>query len=75
MTTTARVVAPGQLAETREVDLIARVFAGISDPTRLRILLLLLEGQFYKGDTVRIEMRDSRRHSLFGAIEQTMAKA
>ena len=27
------------------------------------------------GDTVRIEMRDSSRHSLSGAIEQTMAKA
>jgi fumarylacetoacetate (FAA) hydrolase len=24
------------------------------------------------GDTVRIEMRDSRRHSIFGAIEQTV---
>jgi DNA-binding transcriptional ArsR family regulator len=45
MTTTASSVAPSQLAETREVDLIARVFAGISDPTRLRILLLLLEGE------------------------------
>lgn len=34
-----------QLAEPREVDLIARVFAGVSDPTRLRILLVLLEGE------------------------------
>ena len=25
------------------------------------------------GDTVRIEMRDSRRHTIFGAIEQTVA--
>jgi fumarylacetoacetate (FAA) hydrolase len=25
------------------------------------------------GDTVRIEMRDARRHSIFGAIEQTVA--
>ena len=24
------------------------------------------------GDTVRIEMRDARRHSIFGAIEQTV---
>ncbi len=27
------------------------------------------------GDTVRIEMRDERRHTLFGAIEQTVARA
>jgi fumarylacetoacetate (FAA) hydrolase len=27
------------------------------------------------GDTVRIEMRDSRRHTIFGAIEQTVAAA
>jgi len=26
------------------------------------------------GDTVRIEMRDARRHSIFGAIEQTVAE-
>jgi fumarylacetoacetate (FAA) hydrolase len=25
------------------------------------------------GDTVRIEMRDGRRHSIFGAIEQEVA--
>jgi DNA-binding transcriptional ArsR family regulator len=29
--------------ETSEVDLLARVFAGVSDPTRLSILLALLE--------------------------------
>jgi fumarylacetoacetate (FAA) hydrolase len=27
------------------------------------------------GDVVRIEMRDARRHSLFGAIEQTVGAA
>ena len=27
------------------------------------------------GDTVRIEMRDARRHSIFGAIAQTVAQA
>ncbi len=27
------------------------------------------------GDTVRIEMRDAKRHSIFGAIEQTVAPA
>jgi len=31
--------------ETSEVDLLARVFAGVSDTTRLSILLLLLEGE------------------------------
>jgi DNA-binding transcriptional ArsR family regulator len=45
MTIAAPSLALGQPAERREVDLIARVFAGISDPTRLRILLLLLEGE------------------------------
>ena len=25
------------------------------------------------GDTVRIEMRDAKRHSIFGAIEQVVA--
>jgi fumarylacetoacetate (FAA) hydrolase len=25
------------------------------------------------GDVVRIEMRDAKRHSIFGAIEQTVA--
>jgi DNA-binding transcriptional ArsR family regulator len=33
------------VAEAREADLIARIFAGVSDPTRLRILLLLWEGE------------------------------
>src|SRR5688572_14332093 len=45
MTTIALSIAPNQLAETREVEPIARVFAGVSDPTRLRILLVLLEGE------------------------------
>ena len=27
------------------------------------------------GDTVRIEMRDAKRHSIFGAIEQVVAAA
>ena len=26
------------------------------------------------GDTVRIEMKDARGHSIFGAIEQTVQK-
>ncbi len=31
--------------EGAEASLLARVFAGVSDPTRLRLLLLLLEGE------------------------------
>jgi len=27
------------------------------------------------GDTVRIEMKDSHGHAIFGAIEQTVAEA
>lgn len=38
-------IAASQLADAREVDSIARVFAGVGDLTRLRILLLLLEGE------------------------------
>jgi DNA-binding transcriptional ArsR family regulator len=45
-------LAHGQHVERREVDLIARVFAGVSDPNRLRILLLLLEGEQNVSDLV-----------------------
>jgi DNA-binding transcriptional ArsR family regulator len=44
MATTAP-LAHGQHVERRDIDLIARVFAGVSDPNRLRILLVLLEGE------------------------------
>jgi fumarylacetoacetate (FAA) hydrolase len=42
-----------------------------------RTVETLLEGSpktpfLEAGDTVRIEMRDARRHSIFGAIEQTV---
>jgi ArsR family transcriptional regulator, cadmium/lead-responsive transcriptional repressor len=50
--TIAASFATNQLADRREVDLIARVFAGVSDPTRLRILLLLLEGELNVGELV-----------------------
>jgi fumarylacetoacetate (FAA) hydrolase len=54
--------------------------AGYSCIAEQRTVETLVNGQaktpfLRPGDTVRIEMRDSRRHSLFGAIEQTMAKA
>lgn len=39
------VQAPVQQVPTGIANLLARVFAGVSDPTRLRILLLLLEGE------------------------------
>lgn len=51
---------------------------GYSCIAEVRTVETLLNGEaktpFLKyGDTVRIEMRDSRRHSIFGAIEQTVA--
>jgi DNA-binding transcriptional ArsR family regulator len=36
-----------------EPSVLARVFAGISDPTRLHIVLILLEGERNVGDLVR----------------------
>ena len=51
---------------------------GYSCIAEVRTVETLLTGEaktpFLKhGDTVRIEMRDGRRHSIFGAIEQTVA--
>ncbi|MDO9335258.1 MAG: fumarylacetoacetate hydrolase family protein [Caulobacter sp.] len=51
---------------------------GYSCIAEVRTVETLLNGEaktpFLKhGDTVRIEMRDGRRHSIFGAIEQTVA--
>jgi fumarylacetoacetate (FAA) hydrolase len=51
---------------------------GYSCIAEVRTVETLLTGEaktpFLKhGDTVRIEMRDARRHSIFGAIEQTVA--
>jgi fumarylacetoacetate (FAA) hydrolase len=51
---------------------------GYSCIAEVRTVETILEGApktpFLKaGDTVRIEMRDDRRHSIFGAIEQTVA--
>ncbi|MBI1407380.1 MAG: FAA hydrolase family protein [Caulobacter sp.] len=53
---------------------------GYSCIAEVRTVETLLAGEaktpFLKaGDTVRIEMRDGRRHSVFGAIEQTVAPA
>ncbi len=54
--------------------------AGYSCIAELRTVETLLEGapktSFLKaGDTVRIEMRDAARHSIFGAIDQTVVAA
>jgi fumarylacetoacetate (FAA) hydrolase len=54
--------------------------AGYSCIAELRTVETLLEGApktpFLKpGDTVRIEMRDAARHSIFGAIDQTVTPA
>jgi fumarylacetoacetate (FAA) hydrolase len=51
---------------------------GYSCIAEVRTVETILEGQpktpFLKaGDVVRIEMRDDKRHSIFGAIEQTVA--
>jgi DNA-binding transcriptional ArsR family regulator len=42
-TATSATVQPPEVPPYENVDLLARVFAGISDPTRLQIVLLLLE--------------------------------
>jgi fumarylacetoacetate (FAA) hydrolase len=51
---------------------------GYSCIAEVRTVETLLNGEaktpfLHHGDTVRIEMRDARRHSIFGAIEQTVA--
>jgi DNA-binding transcriptional ArsR family regulator len=43
---------PAPLTETPQVELLARVFAGLSDPTRLQILLILLDGERNVSDLV-----------------------
>jgi len=54
---------------------IAKGGVGYSCLAELRTVETLLEGEaktpfLRRGDVVRIEMRDERRHSIFGAIEQ-----
>ncbi len=54
--------------------------AGYSCLAEVRTVETILHGQprtpfLQAGDVVRIEMRDPRRHSIFGAIEQTVADA
>jgi len=44
--------APAGVSELADVALLARVFAGISEPARLQILLLLLENEFNVSELV-----------------------
>src|SRR5262245_19108367 len=44
--------APAALSELTNVESLARVFAGISEPARLRILLLLLDSEYNVGELV-----------------------
>jgi ArsR family transcriptional regulator, cadmium/lead-responsive transcriptional repressor len=41
-------------SESTNVALLARVFAGVSEPTRLHILLLLLDGEHSVGELVNL---------------------
>jgi DNA-binding transcriptional ArsR family regulator len=43
---------PAAVSELTNVALLARVFAGISEPARLQILLLLLDGEYNVGELV-----------------------
>jgi fumarylacetoacetate (FAA) hydrolase len=57
---------------------IANGGVGYSCLTELRTVETLASGEpstpfLTSGDVVRIEMRDSRHHTIFGAIEQTIA--
>jgi fumarylacetoacetate (FAA) hydrolase len=59
---------------------VAKGGVGYSCLAEVRTIETILEGKpktpFLKaGDTVRIEMRDARRHSIFGAIEQEVVAA
>jgi DNA-binding transcriptional ArsR family regulator len=40
--------------ERTDITLLARVFAGVSEPARLHILLLLLEGEYSVGELVNL---------------------
>ena len=56
---------------------IAQGGVGYSCIAEMRVVETILDGQastpfLNHGDTVRIEMQDDARHSLFGAIEQTV---
>lgn len=46
------------------VELLARVFAGVSNPTRLRILLLLLEGERNVSELVELVNASQGRVSM-----------
>ena len=54
-----------------ETDTTIRVKARHDIPIGHKVALKDLKA----GDTVRIQMVDAKRHTIFGAIEQTVAKA
>jgi DNA-binding transcriptional ArsR family regulator len=49
---TMPLTAPAVASEVTDTVLLARVFAGISEPARLQILLLLLDGEYNVGELV-----------------------
>ena len=49
---TMPLTAPAVASEVTDTILLARVFAGISEPVRLQILLLLLDGEYNVGELV-----------------------
>ena len=55
---------PAPLSETSQVELLARVFAGVSDPTRLQILLILLDGERNVGELVSLVETSQGRVSV-----------
>jgi len=65
--TTVSVLPPRPTTSTQSdtaVELLARVFAGVSDPTRLRILLLLLEQECNVGELVELVGTSQGRVSM-----------
>jgi len=49
---TMSLTAPATVSELSDIAVFARVFAGISEPARLHILLLLLEGEYNVSELV-----------------------
>lgn len=52
------------LSETNDVELLARVFAGVSEPTRLQILILLLERERNVSELVSLTGASQGRVSM-----------
>lgn len=63
-TATPPSVQPTEAPRYENVDLLARVFAGISDPTRLQIVLLLLEHERNVSELVSLVSTSQGRVSI-----------